>query len=389
MVQGKPGSDVIKYTLFFLLLLVLAGLFVIAFDRIPLENTTLAFDWRSLWVGLENGNLKYHSGSGVRNPPWSMLFVLPLGLLSFRASWALLTLLTIAVLTMSVPRGGDKKLWALSVILLLTSYPAIRHTADGNFEGLVIAGLLLILRGHRREQILPLVIGTLTATAKVQEVWLFFPILAVYIFRSWPVRRWLVAAAIVVAVVVATLLWRGQDWWEAMTGIPQFYSVVNASLSAALTRLGAFGWLISLFWLAVMAATLLLCLRGRSEMSREKTGLLVAASLLLAPYAAGNSLLTVLAIGIIPMLATPAANQEAPARADSAEPSPRRWLPAPPGQWENIATSLLLIALINLAYPVTLLLPTSDVYFQLLVYHPTVMLLIIWGTLSFRLLRQL
>jgi hypothetical protein len=36
-------------------------------------------------------------------------------------------------------------------------------------------------------------------------------------------------------------------------------------------------------------------------MTREKASMLIAVSLLLAPYAAGNSFLTVLAVGIIPL----------------------------------------------------------------------------------------
>jgi hypothetical protein len=399
MAQRKHGISIIKYTLFFLFLTLLSVLFVVAFEYIPLENSTLAFDWRSLWVGLEHGDLKYHSGSGVRNPPWSMLFVLPLGLLSFRAGWALLSLLTLLILVLSVPRGGHKGLWGLSAILLLTSYPAIRHTADGNFEGLVIAGLLLVLAGYHREQPFLLAIGSLMASAKVQEVWLFFPILALYLLTTWPVRRWLVTATIVTVVVGASLLWRGADWWAAMTGIPQFYSVVNASLGAVLSRLGSPTWLTYLLWAGMLTATLFLSLLDRPALSREKSGLLLAASLLLAPYAAGNSLLTVLAIGVIPLLATPDREAETVSQqridrsqANNKTKQNRSRYPlqlwSTPTPRENIITAIIIILLINLAYVFTLLLPASTLYFQILVYHPTIMLLIIWGVFGIRQLRR-
>ena len=55
-------------------------------------------------------------------------------------------------------------------------------------------------------------------------------------------------------------------------------------------------------WLALAGLVLVYAWRSGNAFSREKAAALVAASLLLAPYAAGNSYLTVLAVGIIPLV---------------------------------------------------------------------------------------
>jgi hypothetical protein len=76
--------------------------------------------------------------------------------------------------------------------------------------------------------------------------------------------------------------------------------------------------------------------------------MLIAGSLLIAPYAAGNNILTLLAIGVIPLF------QEKP--------------------W----TGLIFIALINLPF-----LFTSDMLYQQ-AYYWTVTVFLIWAVLSWR-----
>jgi hypothetical protein len=52
----------------------------------------------------------------------------------------------------------------------------------------------------------------------------------------------------------------------------------------------------------VLLLAVALIYTSERSLSRPKAGLLMAASFLLAPYAAGNSLLSILAIGVIPVL---------------------------------------------------------------------------------------
>lgn len=342
----KPGRIILTL----LLLLIAVSLSIFAFERIPIEQTTLGFDWIGLWNGLKDGQIRYGITSAVRNPPWSLLVVLPLGFLSFRASWGLLTLLTLAVLILSIPPLTNRKFWWLQLLLLATAFPTIRHAADGNFEGLVIAGVLLMLYGYQAGNLWTLAAGVLLATAKVQEVWLLLLILAFYVLRTWPTQRWLATGALIMVVVIASILWFGLGWWTAMTDIPQLDTVVNMSLTATLKRLLFPLWLIGILWLSVLGTTLYLIWHQRNPfISRITAGLLISASLLLATYSAGNSHLTVLAIAIIPLLPL----------------YPR--------------AAMILLLFIDLPYLFFPYVRQSDTVYWLNVYYPTALLILEWS----------
>ena len=77
---------------------------------------------------------------------------------------------------------------------------------------------------------------------------------------------------------------------------------MDASLINSLSRSGAAPALVVLAWLAILAATFGVARLDCQEFTRTKAGLLVCASLLLAPYSAGNSLLVVLALGTVGLL---------------------------------------------------------------------------------------
>jgi hypothetical protein len=335
-----------------ILLFVASGLLVRFFEGLPIEGTSLGIDWRGLWSGIQGGTLRY--GTGLCNPPWSILPVLPLGFLSFRASWGLLTLATLGTLVASVPRTSSHKIRWLSVLLLITSYPALRHVADGNLEGLVIAGLLLVLYGYHAGSPWALAAGTLLATAKMQETWLLMVALAIYVIGTWSPRRWAASALVVAIGVVPGMLWLGRDWLNAVIATPQRGSIMDSSLSAAVSRLGLPSWVFGSLWVAVLAATLYIVLAGQRSISRQKAGFLISASLLLSPYAAGNSFLTVLAIGIIPV----------------AQSRP--------------LIGMMLIALTNLPY---FTLASPDVWFWWSATYWTALLLLTWIVFAWQLYR--
>jgi hypothetical protein len=147
------------------------------------------------------------------------------------------------------------------------------------------------------------------------------------------------------------MLWLGREWIEkAVVGIPERGLIVDMSLIAVLTRLGFASWMIGLAWITVLVVTLYVSLTGQPTMGREKAGMLIAASLSLAPYSVGNSFLTVLAIGIIPLF------------------QKQQWL------------GLLLIVLTDLP----LLFPTQIAY-NWGANYIELLLLITWGIFCFRL----
>ncbi len=289
------------------LILVAVAITLSFFERIPIENMPgFAIDWKSLYNGLAGGHIVYKGGS-VMIAPWSLPVVVPLGFLSLHAGWGMLALMTATVLVLSVPRRRSFGLYLLSIIALITSWPAIRQIVDGNFEVLVIAGALLVVYGYRRQRLVILAAGLLLATAKPQETWLMMLVLAVYLWRTLTRRQLLQLAAMLLIVIVPALLLFGGSWIGSMRGIipaPGPDNPVDISLWASLGRLGVSAWIVGVVWLLGVAATLYVTLAGKPTLSRDKAGMLIAASLVFSPYAAGDSFLTVLAIGIIPMLQT-------------------------------------------------------------------------------------
>lgn len=285
------------------LLLVTSALLLIQFfEQIPLhqEGSRLGIDWFP--DAIRNGNLYYEVTDGIRNPPWSLIPVLPLGFLSDRAGWGMLVYLNLLVLLVSVPRVPPKWRYHVAVVLLGTSYPAVRTSVDGNFEILVTLGALLIVWGYRIKHPAVLAAGILTITAKPQSSFLLLAVLGIYMLQTWSRRDILLTILLVAAVVLPTAVWRGREWLEAVDGFPYRGTLIDASLDAALLRTGIVP--IGVRWLARAAlggVILWLAWRGDRTLSREKVGLLLAASLLVSPYAAGNSVLAVVAVGIIPL----------------------------------------------------------------------------------------
>lgn len=271
----------------------------------PLEGTGLALDWRQIYPDLKDAQLNYQIG--LRNPPWGALVFLPLGLLPLRDGWAALTLLTIIVLIVSVPRNfGRRGLFLPAVLLLITAHPTMRHFMDGNFEAIIIAGTLLVIHGYNTRRPLIMALGILGVSAKPQEAFLLILIVGLWLLQTWPLRRWLLSAGIVLLVVAVTMLWRGQAFIGSIVRMPEKGLLVDMSLGATLGRFAVPDWLSALLIIALALFTLALCLRPAAKLGRERAALLIAGSMLCAPYTAGNSFLTVVAIGLIPLfLASP------------------------------------------------------------------------------------
>jgi hypothetical protein len=194
------GKVALFKIIFVIICFAVAGVaFVLFFNQWPIENTTLALDWNRLWHGIHDWQLHNGSTPDFLNPPWIAPLIVPLRWLSMRSGWGLLAFFTTAVLIASVPQR--KRLYGLSIILLVLSFPSLRHGADGNFEGLIIGGTVLIGYAYRERSPYVLAAGILLATAKPQEVMLLIAALGLYMLLDLPrpvILKTLVGVALVV-----------------------------------------------------------------------------------------------------------------------------------------------------------------------------------------------
>jgi len=298
-------SNRLKGIIFFILscIVIIIG-FSVTFQSFNIKNSTLAMDWKTFWPSIQGGKLIYIPLDGLRFPPWAMIPFIPLGFFSLKASWGLLSGVSVIISILSVPTSKSKSIYWLSILLLVLSYPSLRNLADGNMEAIVVGGILLVLVGLRTENPYVLALGALISTIKLQEVTLLLLGVGILIVRKWDLAKWLKSGILCTLIVGLSLLWRGKEWFIALFG-PNYAkytsSIIDVSITGALSRLGFESIYLSLILiLFISMSSLYIFLSSTTDMTRLKVGFLVAASILIAPYAAGNSVFTVLSFGIIP-----------------------------------------------------------------------------------------
>lgn len=190
-------------------------------------------------------------------------------------------------------------MWAIGVVLLMFSYPMVRHLVDGNLEAMIVGGALLALYALPKKQPLVLAASFLLLTAKVQETWLLLLILGWLVWRRWPKQTWLQALGASALVAVPFLAWKGGEWMTALQQFPYARTPVDSSLVFAMQSIGIPDVAAWAAWACILVVTLWLATRSPG-LDHAKAGLLITAGLMLSTYAAGNSLVTVLALGVIP-----------------------------------------------------------------------------------------
>jgi hypothetical protein len=280
-------------------------LFIWYFLRIDTSGTTLALDWISIRAGLEHGNLTYAPDNGLRYPPWSAALLLPLGRIPTNAGWGIVAFLTLAVLPFCLPRDSvPGRAWLAGIPLLALSFPAVRTMADGNVEFLILAGIVLLETGLVRKNPILLGLGVLLAATKVQETWILILCLPLWMRGGWTRRKFILALGTAAAVGIPAMLWKGRDWLQSVFTSPYRGSVMDSSLLTTVQRAGLPAAGALAVWLLLLGVTAYLALRFERGFSLEGLGFLLAASLLLAPYAAGNNVLILYAAAIVPLAIT-------------------------------------------------------------------------------------
>jgi hypothetical protein len=368
-------SKPVSYAILAASILVSAGLFLLIFRMLPIEGTTLGSDWRTIWRGVNQGQAAFgvtrRGIGGMYTPPWTLLFLLPLGFLPFKESWGIISLVSLISLVFSVPqKKGGKADW-LAILLLVSSFPAMRNLADGNLEAIVVAGIVLLVVGFARTSPFLLALGVILSTAKFQETWLLLLVLPYLIYRCWTTTQWIKLLVILLPILALGMELWGREWLAALLGA-QFLqnptsaqlsnvmgrgTLIDITLTAGLVRLGAPVWLARLAWLVLFGLTLLLSikiLRQNQQLTRYRAAFWVTASILLAPYASGDSFLTILALAVIPIF-----QQDRP-------------------------LGIILLALVDLPY-----LASHQLLFSYQAFYWTILALAVWVILSLRLDKEL
>ncbi len=322
------------------------------FMRIPIAGTSLALDWIGIRAGLAGWNVTYGAGSTLQIPPWSALLLIPIGMLPLQAGWGVVAFLTLVTAPLSLPwdrlRGGKI---VLAAIILMLGFPILRTIVDGNVEFLIVAGLILLEAGILRRQPVLFALGILLSAAKLQETWILLLCLPLLAAIAWTTCKWLEAVGLAAMVALPAMLWRGREWLQTVLGMPDRADIMNNSLLTSLRRFGLAGVPAFLIWAILFLATVFVAVRYCRGYSREGIALFLSASLLLAPYAAGNNMLVVYVFGALPLLLA------------------RRW------------EGGLLFALINLPY---FFLPFRDIMYWWSAPYWTLVLLISWVLFAVR-----
>ncbi len=356
--ESRTSAD--PQGVFALLPLVIAGALVLAalaataifFMRIPIAGTTLALDWIGIRVGVAGWNILYNAESALRIPPWSALLLVPIGLLPLQAGWGVVAFLTFLIVPLSLPwerlHGGRIVLAALALTL---GFPVLRTIVDGNIEFLIIAGLLLLEYGLLRRQPVIFALGILLSATKVQETWILLLALPLIAGREWTAKKWLPVIGAAAGIAIPCLIWKGRDWIASVVTSQYRGSIMDSSLMSTVQRTGFPLFVAVFFWGALFLLTALAAAKYCRGYSREAVAFFLSASLLLAPYSAGNNLIVVYVIGAMPLLLA------------------RRWEGA------------LLFGLINLMY---FFLPFRDFLYQWSASYWTLVLLISWLLFAIR-----
>jgi uncharacterized membrane protein len=340
--------------------LLLAALIATAvfFMRIPIAGTTLALDWISIRIGVKNWDLFYGAASGLRLPPWSGLLLVPAGMLPVQAGWGVIAFLTLAVVPLGLQRDRlEGRKFILAALALTLGFPVLRTIVDGNVEFLIVAGLLLLEAGILRRQPVVFVLGILLSATKVQETWILLLFLPLVAGRAWTARKWLETMGLSALVVLPCMIWKGRDWIASVVTSQYRGSIMDSSLLNTVQRGGLSAGVAVGLWGVLLLLTVFIAAKYCRGYSREAMAFFLSASLLLAPYTAGNNLIVVYVIGAVPLLLA------------------RRWEGA------------VLFGLINLPY---LFLPFRDLMYWWSAPYWTLVLLVSWilFALRMRALRQ-
>ena len=142
------------------------------------------------------------------NPPWTMLFTLPFGLLNFTAGQFIWLLVHVILILFSVQQlwriyGDTEQASPFSWVLALTFIPTVFVLIIGQITPLILAGLALLLYSERKQKQWILGASLVILSVKPHLLYLFWIVFALWI---WEKRQWRVISAAALFGVAAVLI---------------------------------------------------------------------------------------------------------------------------------------------------------------------------------------
>ena len=247
----------------------------------------LAFDRRILHQAVR----AWEFGDGMSNPPWSVAIIFPFEQLPLKLTWALLAFLLFTAIVAWIP---PYKHWTRYFLLFILpiSFSTLRNYAEGNYEAFVLWGLLAVFFGYQKKLPFLLAFGVLLATIKVQACVVLIAMLPWYI-RDWDWKQQQRFYITIAMWVIPIMLLFGKTWIDSLGYFSRDhdnYSIVALGLPFVLENLLRVIFIGGAIYVS-------------PQLNRKSLSLLVATSLIIAPYTGALSTVILLAIAVTTLLA--------------------------------------------------------------------------------------
>src|SRR6266550_3482752 len=161
------------------------------------------------------------------NPPWSLLFTLPFGLVEYATSQFLWLLVHVILILYSAQQlwriyGDNARSSRLPWILALTFVPTLFVLIIGQITPLVLAGLTLLLYAERKQRLWTTSASLLILSIKPQVLYLFWIVFALWLLEKRPWRVVWRAALVGLAAGLVPVLFDPNIYSQylALYGVP-------------------------------------------------------------------------------------------------------------------------------------------------------------------------
>lgn len=263
--------------------------------------------FRPAALGWAGGAVRLYADTpGFRNPPWTVLLLLPFALLPAQLGAGLVRLLAAgsAALAAHALARGRLARW-LGTLLTLCSFPALDALYRVQLGGFVIWGVVLGQMALCRRSPSLLVAALLLAAVKPQVSVLLMALWVWIALRHWSVRSRRCVVACGLGGVALTLVIFGPgwplDWLGALRDVLEpNHPALLSSPWAACRCLGLPSWTPALLALVLglVGGPPILRTRGRSSLT---AGWMIALCMLLVPYQHPFDSLVLLAVTLAPV----------------------------------------------------------------------------------------